>query len=107
MKKILLVILTIFFNIQIKAQCFVYHLFPNPNNGSFTIILAPCDTNMYNKNIHVIITSQKGNVIKKLNTVIGPEDIKVNLSNYSDGIYYVKIFTDIKYSMTLTLVKLE
>ncbi len=62
-------------------------LYPNPNNGEFVIEVNNKAANT------VVVTDITGRVL--LNTASQNEKITINLSNYSNGVYYVKINTEV------------
>lgn len=59
------------------------NVYPNPNNGSFTIELV----NGQNKNIQVMDVT--GRIVST--TVTSDDKAEINISNLANGVYYVKI----------------
>ena len=70
-----------------KLESF-YKLFPNPNNGQFTIYL--------NGSLHgptlIEVTDLKGSVLERAEIAPGDRILKLDLSDVVDGIYLVKAF---------------
>lgn len=62
-------------------------LYPNPNNGEFVIEVNNKAANT------VVVTDITGREL--LNTTSQNEKTTINLSNYSSGVYYVKINTEV------------
>ncbi len=62
-------------------------IYPNPNNGMFTIIMAEASP----KNINIKIENVLGKVVKELNNISGTQ-IQVNLNNeFQPGTYFIRI----------------
>lgn len=61
-----------------------FAVYPNPNNGEFTITTAQLSENVY-----LEIYNNTGQLIRK--QIITDNKIKVNMAEHSDGIYHIRI----------------
>jgi hypothetical protein len=61
-------------------------LFPNPNNGQFSLVL----TENFGQNINIEITNMTGAVVKSINT-LNNGTISVNTGDVADGTYLVRV----------------
>ncbi len=68
------------------------HVYPNPTSGIITVDL----TSNSNKPVSIKITNVSGKVIHSINDIVisGIHSQKINLSEYSDGIYTLTIVKD-------------
>lgn len=58
-------------------------VFPNPNNGDFSV------KNSSNENVSAIITDIQGKVVKTINNINANSTTKIDLNNVKSGFYYV------------------
>ena len=70
-------------------------LYPNPNNGSFTIDIKTKS--------HVVITNTLGETIFNQSLEIGKQNLSIQ--SQSDGIYFVKVTDDLGASITKKILK--
>ena len=65
-----------------------FSVYPNPNNGDFTILFAE-----YLSNFSVDVVDQSGRVVfqNKYDNQFDLEQ-KINLNNIASGIYFVKVY---------------
>ena len=66
---------------------FTYEIYPNPNNGKFTITL-----DLKVKNIQLQIKDLLGNLVKSLKP--SASTIEIDLSAQPKGVYFVKIISE-------------
>ncbi len=81
-------------NISKKDKLFDFSLYPNPNNGSFTIDIKTKS--------HVVITNTLGESIFNRSLEIGKQNLSIQ--SQTDGIYFVKITDDKGLSSTKKIV---
>ena len=75
-----------------NAQPMNYTVYPNPSNGIFKVKLS----GDVNSESEWMISNSFGSVILKQKYLFNPSDteVKVDLSNYPDGIYFLNILSD-------------
>lgn len=81
---------------EIKAPVLVKHIYPNPGNGNFTLELFT------NSEKEITVMDITGKVI--LTELSRNTQVSIDLSTYSDGLYFVKITSSGK-SETMKLIK--
>jgi len=64
-------------------------IYPNPSNGHFVISFKANEESNYRIKIFDLV----GRIIfdQSYTTVIGPNNLKINISKYSQGVYYLEI----------------
>jgi hypothetical protein len=83
-----------------SSGVFGFTLSPNPSNGTFTLVID----GIKNSEATIAISDLAGSVIYSEKEITGNKSVKeINLTGYSKGIYFVKVFTD-KQSETKKLV---
>jgi hypothetical protein len=67
-------------------------VYPNPGSGKFTVSLK----NHEGEKVIFILTDQSGNIllVKNIRNVKTDEEISLDISQFSDGIYFIKIVGD-------------
>ncbi len=65
-----------------------YSLFPNPNNGIFTVIRSG---NIITDAADIQITDAYGRVVKNFRMASGEKELQIDLTEFSDGIYFVAV----------------
>ncbi len=64
-----------------------FNIYPNPNNGMFTIELPE-----YTKDVRIEIINLQGEII--YNDILVANRNNINISNYAKGVYFVKLVSD-------------
>lgn len=81
----------------------IVSVYPNPNNGSFTIKLKPeADINE-----PIEIYNHLGQMVEKISVSLSKDhpSVEIKLNDLSDGIYFVRIFDGSEYQNSRILVK--
>ncbi|MFZ1635744.1 MAG: T9SS type A sorting domain-containing protein, partial [Chitinophagales bacterium] len=76
-----------------------FSIYPNPNNGTFTISVSPSETN----NLEMEIFNTLGEII--YSSKVESSEQTIYLKNTPSGIYFVRIFDGINYTEQMLIIE--